>query len=113
MEAGIVSYGVYVPRHRITPEEIGKVWGVDRWDERRPAAGQRGRRRPGLDDDPDDGCGAVRRAVSGSQDRQAEVGDVVFQADDDLYSPCHRLSHLRRGRCRRGHQDHASRRDLR
>jgi hydroxymethylglutaryl-CoA synthase len=29
MEAGIVSYGVYVPRHRITPEEIGKVWGVD------------------------------------------------------------------------------------
>jgi hydroxymethylglutaryl-CoA synthase len=29
MEAGIVSYGVYVPRHRITPTEIGKVWGVD------------------------------------------------------------------------------------
>jgi hydroxymethylglutaryl-CoA synthase len=29
MEAGIVSYGAYVPRHRITPEEIGKVWGVD------------------------------------------------------------------------------------
>ncbi|MCI4331781.1 MAG: hydroxymethylglutaryl-CoA synthase [Thermoplasmata archaeon] len=29
MEAGIVSYGAYVPRHRITPTEIGKVWGVD------------------------------------------------------------------------------------
>ncbi|HUZ79031.1 MAG TPA: hydroxymethylglutaryl-CoA synthase [Thermoplasmata archaeon] len=29
MEAGIVSYGVYVPRYRITPTEIGKVWGVD------------------------------------------------------------------------------------
>ncbi len=29
MEAGIVSYGVYVPRYRITPAEIGKVWGVD------------------------------------------------------------------------------------
>jgi hydroxymethylglutaryl-CoA synthase len=28
-EAGIVSYGVYVPRYRITPVEIGKVWGVD------------------------------------------------------------------------------------
>ncbi len=29
MEAGIVSYGAYVPRYRITPAEIGRVWGVD------------------------------------------------------------------------------------
>ena len=29
MEAGIVSYGAYVPRYRITPAEIGKVWGID------------------------------------------------------------------------------------
>ncbi|MGI0054298.1 MAG: hydroxymethylglutaryl-CoA synthase [Thermoplasmata archaeon] len=29
MEAGIVSYGAYVPRYRITPEEIGRVWGAD------------------------------------------------------------------------------------
>jgi hydroxymethylglutaryl-CoA synthase len=26
---GIVSYGTYVPRYRITPEEIGRVWGKD------------------------------------------------------------------------------------
>ncbi len=26
---GIVSYGTYVPRYRITPDEIGRVWGVD------------------------------------------------------------------------------------
>ncbi len=26
---GIVSYGAYVPRYRITPVEIGRVWGVD------------------------------------------------------------------------------------
>jgi hydroxymethylglutaryl-CoA synthase len=29
MDAGIVSYGAYVPRYRITPKEIGQVWGTD------------------------------------------------------------------------------------
>jgi hydroxymethylglutaryl-CoA synthase len=29
MQTGIVSYGAYVPRYRITPAEIGKVWGTD------------------------------------------------------------------------------------
>ena len=29
MDAGIVSYGAYVPRYRILPETIGNVWGVD------------------------------------------------------------------------------------
>jgi len=29
MKAGIVSYGGYIPRYRITPKEIGAVWGVD------------------------------------------------------------------------------------
>src|SRR5579863_651682 len=29
MDAGIVSYGAYVPRYRITPSEIGRVWGSD------------------------------------------------------------------------------------
>jgi len=29
MDAGIVSYGAYVPRYRISPAEIGRVWGVD------------------------------------------------------------------------------------
>jgi len=29
MTAGIVSYGAYVPRFRIEPKEIGRVWGVD------------------------------------------------------------------------------------
>ena len=29
MKAGIVSYGAYVPRYRITPTEIGRVWGAD------------------------------------------------------------------------------------
>jgi len=29
VKAGIVSYGAYVPRYRITPNEIGRVWGAD------------------------------------------------------------------------------------
>jgi hydroxymethylglutaryl-CoA synthase len=29
MQTGIVSYGAYVPRYRITPAEIGRVWGTD------------------------------------------------------------------------------------
>ena len=29
MDVGIVSYGAYVPRFRITPAEIGRVWGTD------------------------------------------------------------------------------------
>lgn len=29
MDVGIVSYGAYLPRCRITPQEIGRVWGTD------------------------------------------------------------------------------------
>ena len=29
MDIGIVSYGAYLPRYRIAPQEIGRVWGTD------------------------------------------------------------------------------------
>ncbi len=29
MKTGIVSYGAYIPRTRIEPAEIGRVWGID------------------------------------------------------------------------------------
>ncbi len=29
MRSGIVSYGTYIPRYRITPKDIGRVWGQD------------------------------------------------------------------------------------
>jgi len=29
LTAGIVSYGGYVPRYRISPKDIGRVWGTD------------------------------------------------------------------------------------
>jgi len=29
MDVGIVSYGAHIPQYRITPQEIGRVWGTD------------------------------------------------------------------------------------
>lgn len=29
MDVGIVSYGAHIPRYRISPQEIAKVWGAD------------------------------------------------------------------------------------
>src|SRR5437016_3408168 len=29
MKSGIVSYGAYIPRHRIRPKDLGTVWGAD------------------------------------------------------------------------------------
>lgn len=29
MDVGIVSYGAYVPKYRIAPVEIGRIWGLD------------------------------------------------------------------------------------
>ena len=48
--AGIVGYGAFIPRNRITSEEIARQWGKD------PAAIQRGlllkeKSVPGLDED--------------------------------------------------------------
>lgn len=30
MQAGIVSYGAYIPKYRIKSEEIARIWGVDK-----------------------------------------------------------------------------------
>ena len=29
MDVGILSYGIWIPRHRIATEEIARVWGKD------------------------------------------------------------------------------------
>ena len=48
---GIVSYGAYVPRFRITSESIGKVWGKDGKSYGK-ALGVEAKSIPDLDEDP-------------------------------------------------------------
>ena len=84
--AGIVGYGAYVPRNRITSEEIAKQWGKD------PAAIKRGllleeKSVPGLDEDTITiAVAAARAAVDRAGIDPAEIGAVYVGSESHPYA---------------------------
>jgi hydroxymethylglutaryl-CoA synthase len=84
--AGIVGYGAYVPRNRITTEEIAKQWGKD------PATISRGlllteKSVPGLDEDTVTiSVTAARHALARAGTDPSEVGAVYVGSESHPYA---------------------------
>ena len=84
--AGIVGYGAYVPRNRITTEEIARQWGKD------PAAISRGlllkeKSVPGLDEDTITiSVAAGQHALARAGIDPAEIGAVYVGSESHPYA---------------------------
>ncbi|MFQ5838711.1 MAG: hydroxymethylglutaryl-CoA synthase [Thermoplasmata archaeon] len=86
MECGIVSYGGYVPRYRITPEEIAKVWGADGKAIARNLA-IRSKSVPGPDEDVITiSVEAARKAMAKAKIDPKEVGAVYVGSESHPYA---------------------------
>ena len=84
--AGIVGYGAYVPRNRITTEEIARQWGKD------PAAISRGlllkeKSVPGLDEDTITiSVAAGQHALARAGIDPGEIGAVYVGSESHPYA---------------------------
>ena len=86
MAVGFVSYGVYVPRLRITPKEIGAVWGVD-GEARGKALGIIGKSVPGLDEDTITiAVAAARNALARVSIDPQEIGAIYVGSESHPYA---------------------------
>jgi hydroxymethylglutaryl-CoA synthase len=86
MAVGIVSYGVYVPRLRITPSEIGAVWGVD-GASRGKALGIYGKSVPGPDEDTITiAVAAARSALARVKINPQDIGAIYVGSESHPYA---------------------------
>jgi len=86
MTIGIVSYGAYVPRLRITPEEIGKVWGVD-GKSRGRGLGVESKSIPAVDEDVATiAVAAARSAISRANLNPQDIGAIYVGSESHPYA---------------------------
>lgn len=86
MVAGIVSYGAYVPRFRITPQEIATVWGQD-GDSMSRGLGVRSKAVPGPDEDVITiAVEAARIAMARGSYDPADIGAIYVGSESHPYA---------------------------
>jgi hydroxymethylglutaryl-CoA synthase len=86
MNAGIVSYGAYVPSYRITPATIGRVWGVD-GAARGKALGIEAKSVPSPDEDTVTiAAEAARNAMARCAVNPADIGAVYVGSESHPYA---------------------------
>ncbi|MEM3444442.1 MAG: hydroxymethylglutaryl-CoA synthase [Thermoplasmata archaeon] len=83
---GIVSYGAYVPRYRITPAEIGSVWGID-GKSYGESLGVKAKSVPGPDEDTITiAVTAARNALKRVSINPAEIGAIYCGSESHPYA---------------------------
>ncbi len=86
MEVGIVSYGAYVPRFRIKPQEIAAVWGVDGESMKR-GLGVNSKSVPGPDEDVITiSVEAARTALSRCKIDAKDIGSIYVGSESHPYA---------------------------
>ncbi len=86
MTSGIVSYGVYIPRYRIYPGEIGRVWGQD-GEAMGRALGVEGKSVPAPDEDAATiSVMAARRALARSSIDPGDIGAIFVGSESHPYA---------------------------
>ena len=85
-KVGIVGYGAYVPRYRITTDEIARVWGKD-GKTMSAGLGVYEKSVPGMDEDTATiSVEAARRAVKSSGIDPKEIGAVYVGSESHPYA---------------------------
>ncbi len=86
MDVGIVSYGVYVPRFRIKPQEIADVWGVN-GDSMSRGLGVQSKSVPGPDEDVITiAVEAARTALSRCKIDTKDIGSIYVGSESHPYA---------------------------
>jgi len=85
-KVGIVGYGAYVPRYRITPKDIGAVWGVDGASMGK-ALGIESKSIPGPDEDVITmSVTAARSAVARAGINPKDIGAIYVGSESHPYA---------------------------
>lgn len=86
MRSGIISYGAYVPKYRILPKEIGRVWGQD-GEAMGRALNISAKSVPGLDEDTATiSVMAARRALARSGIEPTQLGAIYVGSESHPYA---------------------------